>query len=46
VISEIKSALIEVRPLIVTQNPIPAKSVKRINEITTRLDSAIVTRTP
>ena len=33
-------------PLIVTQDQISPKSVKRINEITTRLDGAIVTRTP
>jgi len=46
VIGQIKSALIEVRPLIVTQNQISPKSVKRINEITTRLDNEIVTRTP
>jgi hypothetical protein len=46
VITQIKGALTEVRPLVVTDEPIPAKSVKRIHEITTRLDSAIVTRTP
>lgn len=46
VIGEIKSALVEVKPLIVTQDQISPKSVKRINEITTRLDGAIVTRTP
>ncbi len=44
VINQIKSSLMEVKPLIVTNEPIPPISVKRINEITTRLDSAIVTR--
>src|SRR5690242_7887820 len=46
VIAQIKDALEQVRPMVVTEEPIPPKSVKRINEITTRLDGAIVTRTP
>jgi hypothetical protein len=46
VLAQIKKSLDEVRPMVVTENQIPPKSVKRINEITTRLDSAIVTRTP
>ncbi len=45
VVRDIQSALSEVRPLIdVGGAHIPAKSVKRINEITTRLDAAIVTK--
>ncbi|MEO5754722.1 MAG: hypothetical protein ABIR38_08445 [Chthoniobacterales bacterium] len=46
VISQIKTSLMEVKPLIETDQPIPAGSVKKINDITTRLDSAIVTRNP
>jgi hypothetical protein len=46
VIAQIKKSLDEVRPMVITEDQIPPKSVKRINEITTRLDSAIVTRTP
>jgi hypothetical protein len=46
VITQIKSSLTEVRPLIVTDEPIAPTSVKKINEITARLDSAIVTRNP
>ena len=46
VISQIKSSLQEVKPLIETDEPIPPGSVKRINEITSRLDGAIVTRNP
>ena len=46
VISQIKSSLVEVRPLIATPDPIAPVSVKRIQQITTRLDSAIVTRNP
>ena len=46
VIAQIKSSLTEVRPLIVTDEPIAPTSVKKINEITARLDSAIVTRNP
>ncbi len=44
-INDIRSALGEVRPLIdVPGTTIPAESVKRINEITARLGSAIVTK--
>jgi hypothetical protein len=46
VIAEIKSSLQEVKPLIETDAPISPASVKEINEITTRLDAAIVTRNP
>src|SRR6476661_3006391 len=44
VITEIKSSLQEVKPLIETDEPISAASVKKINEITSGLDAAIVTR--
>ncbi len=44
-LQDIQSALVEVRPLIdVGDHPISAGSVKRIYEITTRLDEAIVTK--
>jgi hypothetical protein len=44
-LQDIQSALVEVRPLIdVGAAPISPNSVKRINEITTRLDEAIVTK--
>src|SRR6476469_7736485 len=46
VIAEIKSSLQEVKPLIETDEPISAASVKKINEITTSIDAAIVTRNP
>ena len=46
-LQDIQAALGEVRPLIDTgETPISAASVKRINEITTRLDEAIVTKAP
>ena len=42
-LQEIQTALVEVRPLVdVGSAKIPPKSVKRINEITTRLGEAIV----
>lgn len=42
-LQEIQTALVEVRPLVDVGNAaIPRKSVKRINEITTRLGEAIV----
>lgn len=45
VIESIKHALVEVRPLIdVGNKPISSEGVKKINEITTRLDGEIVTR--
>jgi len=46
VIAEIKSSLQEVKPLIETDNPISATSVKKINEITSSIGAAIVTRNP
>ena len=46
VIAEIKSSLQEVQPLIETAGPIQPVSVKKINEITSRLDGSIVTRNP
>jgi hypothetical protein len=45
-LQEIQTALGEVRPLIATgETPISPESVKRINEITTRLDAAIINKT-
>jgi hypothetical protein len=44
VIAQIKSSLVEVKPLIETEQPITAGSVKKINQITAHLDDAIVTR--
>jgi hypothetical protein len=46
VIAQIKSSLQEVKPLIETSDPITPVSVKKINEITSRIDGAIVTRNP
>ena len=46
VIAQIKSSLQEVKPLIETDRPIPPVSVQKINEITSRIDGAIVTRNP
>ena len=46
VIAQIKSSLQDVKPLIETEGDIPPASVKKINEITSRLDGAIVTRNP
>jgi len=44
-LQDIQTALVEVRPLIdVGKAPITSSSVKRINEITTRLGQAIVTK--
>ena len=44
-LQDIQSALVEVRPLIdVGDGTISPSSVKRIYEITTRLDEAIVTK--
>jgi hypothetical protein len=46
-LEDIRTALVEVRPLIdVGAAPISPEAVRRINEITTRLDEAIVTKTP
>jgi hypothetical protein len=44
VIGQIKDSLQEVKPLIETDKQIPATSVKKINEITAKLDTAIITR--
>jgi hypothetical protein len=44
-LGQIQSSLVEVKPLIDVADPISAASVKKINEITTRLDVGIVTRT-
>jgi hypothetical protein len=45
IIREIQSALVEVKPLIDVGNArISAESVKKINQITTRLDNGIVTK--
>lgn len=46
-LQDIQGALTEVRPLIDTgDTPVTPEAVKRINEITTRIDDAIVTKTP
>jgi hypothetical protein len=45
IIHEIQDALVEVKPLIdVGDRHIPPESVKKVNDITTRLDHGIVTR--
>ncbi len=44
ILGQIRSSLVEVKPLIETDNPISAASVKKINQITSRLDEGIVTR--
>jgi hypothetical protein len=45
IIREINEALVQVRPMIdVGSSRISHESVKKINEITTRLDYGIVTR--
>jgi hypothetical protein len=44
VIAQIKTSLEQVKPLLETEKQIPPASVKKISEITARLDSAIVTR--
>jgi hypothetical protein len=43
-LGQIRGALVEVKPLIDVDKPISAASVKRVNEITTRLDEGIITR--
>jgi len=43
-IDQIQGALGEVKPLIATAQKISPEAVRKINEITTRLDSAIVTK--
>jgi hypothetical protein len=44
-LGKIQNSLVEVKPLIDSDSPISATSVKKINEITTRLDEGIITRT-
>jgi hypothetical protein len=44
-LGQIQSSLVEVKPLIEIEAPISAASVKKINQITSRLDAGIVTRT-
>jgi hypothetical protein len=43
-IDQINVALVEVKPLIATPQKISPEAVRKINDITTRLDSAIVTK--
>jgi hypothetical protein len=43
-IDQIHAALVEVQPLIATPKKISPEAVRKINEITTRLDTAIVTK--
>ncbi len=43
-IQQIQGALVEVKPLIATNKKISPAAVKKINQITTRLDYAIVTK--
>jgi len=43
-IDQIHGALVEVKPLISTSQKISPEAVRKINEITTRLDTAIVTK--
>lgn len=43
-IDQIQGALVEVKPLIATPKNISPEAVRKINEITTRLDTAIVTK--
>ena len=44
-LGQIQSSLVEVKPLIDVDTPISAAAVKKINEVTTRLDVDIITRT-
>ncbi len=46
VVAQIRTSLQEVKPLIETDGPISPASVKKINEITSQIDNAIVTRKP
>lgn len=43
-IQDIQGALVQVKPLIASNQKISPEAVKKINEITTRLDYAIVTK--
>jgi hypothetical protein len=45
IIHQIQDALVEVKPLIdIGDRQIPAETVKKVNEITTRLGEGIVTK--
>ncbi|HEY1768661.1 MAG TPA: hypothetical protein VGG02_00220 [Chthoniobacterales bacterium] len=44
ILGQIRSSLVEVKPLIDVEKPISAASVKKINQITSGLDEQIVTR--
>jgi hypothetical protein len=43
-IEQIRGALVQVKPLITASQTISPEAVRKINDITTRLDSAIVTK--
>ena len=45
-LGQLQDSLTEVKPLIDSDGPITPAAVQKINEITTRLDSGIVTRNP
>lgn len=45
-LGQIRTSLVEVKPLIEGDSPISAASVRKINAITSRLDERIVTRNP
>ena len=45
-LGQIRDSLVEVKPLVETEKPISAASVKKINQITSGLDQKIITRTP
>jgi hypothetical protein len=45
-VSQIRTSLEEVKPLIETENTISSASVRKINDITSRVDASIVTRNP
>ena len=45
-LGQIRSSLVEVKPLIEVEGRISPTSVKKINQVTSRLDQQIVTRTP
>jgi hypothetical protein len=45
-LGQIRSSLVEVKPLLETEKPISPASVKKINQITSGLDQRIVTRNP
>ncbi len=45
-LEQIRSSLMEVKPLVETEKPISPAAVKKINQITSGLDQRIVTRSP